>query len=267
MPANLSDARQKLARAKKEFDLLSEKVAAYMDPVPHRVVVDTDGYDYTARIYVDSEPDPEWGLDLGSVAVQARSTLDLLVRQLVIDSGNDPGRARTQFPIFLDHDDYVRKGRGGISQREKMLKGVATRHRRIIGEYQPYQRGQRAEDHPLAVLAAISNRDKHRGIHVALGVIASSTYKLVKPDGSEVTITMNSNSHRPYMRITDGEALLGIANSPPPAAPEQRVQLDIGAIKTDLVFEGDRIVTLADVDRAILQVAEIVERFAKRIKP
>jgi hypothetical protein len=267
MPADLSHTRLKLARAKKDFDVLAEKVAAYMDPAPHRAVIETDGNKYTARIYIDREPDPEWGLDVGSIAIQARSALDLLVRQLVIDSGNEPGRTRTQFPIFLDHDGYVRKGRGGSSQREKMLKGVATRHRRIIGEYQPYQRGQRAEDHPLAILAAIANRDKHRDVHAALGAIASSTYRLIKPDGSEVTIAMDSESHRPYMRITDGEVLLAIKNDPSPAAPEERVELDIGEIKTEVVFEGDCIITLADMDRAILQVAEIVERFAKRVKP
>jgi hypothetical protein len=265
MPANLSATRRKLARAKEDFDVLSGKVEDYMDTPPHRAVIETDGNKYTARIYVDRDPDPEWGLDLGLIAIQARSALDLLVRQLVIDSGNEPGR--TQFPIFLDHDGYVRKDRGGSSQREKMLKGVATRHRRIIGEYQPYQRGRRAEDHPLAILAAIANRDKHRDVHAALGAIANSSYRLIKPDGSEVTIIMGSESHRPYMRITDGDVLLGIKNDPSPAVPEERVELDIGEIKTEVVFEGDRIVTLADMDRAILQVAEIVERFAKRVKP
>jgi hypothetical protein len=218
---------------------------------------------HAGRIYVEREPDGDWGLDLGEIVGQARSALDLLVKQLVIDGGNTPIRANA-FPIFLDYGEYASKGRGK-SWRERMLQGVAKKHRRLIDEYQPYHAGKQAGRDPLAILAAITNRDKHEDIHVALGVISSSTFRITQPNGMVLELSLGKEDHTPFREITDGMELLGLVNQPSPDAPNVEVDLDVAGVETQLVFRGDGLVTLAEVERSIQRVAEIMERFDKRL--
>jgi hypothetical protein len=49
---------------------------------------------------------------------------------------------------------------------------------RVIEGLQPLQDGTDAEFHPLAVLAEISNRDKHRVVHTAAMQVAGSQARL-----------------------------------------------------------------------------------------
>jgi hypothetical protein len=160
MSADLGGVRRKLARAKAKLDTLQNEVTAYMEPAPFRIVAESQGNHQGIVCRIDREPDESWADEMAEIAYQARSALDVLIPQLVLGSGNTPRRG-TQFPIFQDQDDYTRK-RGGRSPRESMLRGVATRFRRIIDGVQPYQRGQTAYRDPLAVLSTISNRDKQR---------------------------------------------------------------------------------------------------------
>jgi hypothetical protein len=261
--ADLRNARLKLVRAKEDLDALRAKVAAYMDPPPFRVVTEKTGHEQRGRIYIDREPDPEWGIDLGEVAVGGRSALDLLVKQLVIDSGNEPTRANS-FPIFLDHDDYHGKGHPR-SYRERMLGGVAKRHRTVIDQYQPYQRGRQAGRDPLAILAAIANRDKHEDIHAALGVITNSKYRFTQPDGTVLELDMAKTDNTPYRIMENGMELLALINEPPAEAPLAKVDLDVASVDAELVFSGGGLIMLDDIEHSIERVAEIIGRFERRL--
>jgi hypothetical protein len=266
MAADLTGVRRKIARAKDKLDALSKEVAAYFDSDPFRLVEEANGNHYAVVSYIDQEPDQEWGLEIAEIATQARSALDHLIRQLIIDSGNDPNRSkRSQFPIFRNRDAYVNKGRRRESHRDTMLKGVAARHRDLIDQFQPYQRGRRIDDDPLCILDAVSNRDKHRDVHVALAAVGGSRFKLAKPDGEVLTIRINV-ADRPQP-IVDGQVVIGITNNPPADAPNQKVEMLIEDISMDLFFEGDRFLTVDDMDRAVLHASGIIDRLAKRIKP
>lgn len=267
MVANLTAVREKLARAKKKLDALSEEATAYLDPVPYRFVVETNGYTEAIVCRIDREPNPDWAHELAEIAYQARSSLDLLIRQLVIDSGNTPGR--TQFPIFLDRNDYVKKW-GRESLRDKMLKGVATRHRRVVDDLQPYQRGRRVHEDPLAVLATVSNRDKHNDIYTAVAAVKKPRFKIARPGLEDLTIDFTGDKFRPYA-MADGDELISLNWTPPPGAspgtPNTYVHLEVLEMETGLGFHSDRLVTLTDIDRAVLHVSRIIERFAARIRP
>jgi hypothetical protein len=215
--ADLKNARRKLVRAKERLDQLRASVDAYMKPPPYRIATESTRDEQRAHIYVEREPDGAWGLDLGEIVGPARSALDLLVKQLVIDSGNEPVRANS-FPIFLDHGEYAGRGRGK-PWRERMLQGVARKHRRLIDEYQPYHAGKLAARDPLAILAAVANRDKHEDIHVALGVISNSTFRLTQPNGVVMELNLGKSDHTPFREITDGMELIGLINKPSPEAP------------------------------------------------
>src|SRR4051794_21719077 len=180
MAADLDGVRRKLARARSKLDALKTDVDAYMDPLPFQIAVESQGNRQAIVCRVSRDPDESWADEMAEIAYQGRSALDVLVPQLVIDNGGTPGR--TQFPIFVRRDDYMDKGRGGKkSNRDRMLDGVAPRHRRLIDDVQPFQRGQGAQRDPLAVLVTISNRDKHNDVYVCVAAIGNPTIKLIRP--------------------------------------------------------------------------------------
>lgn len=99
-----------------------------------------------------------------------------------------------------------------------MLKGVATRFRRIIDDVQPYQRGRRAYRDPLAVLSTISNRDKHNDVYVCVAAAETFTVKLIRPllapPDRELTIRFGEK-FVPYA-MTDGQEFLPSTGPPAP---------------------------------------------------
>src|SRR5918994_3766653 len=102
MPADLSAVKRRIADAKSELDELRADVDAFTSAVPPPWRLEREGTDYVEALvsYIDREPDPAWGDRIGYIAVKARSTLDQLMTQLVVDSGNDPTKSRSYFPIF-----------------------------------------------------------------------------------------------------------------------------------------------------------------------
>src|SRR5829696_8975355 len=77
--------------------------------------------------------------------------------QLVLLSGNEPGR-NNQFPISPSERRYRRAKRDGRpSTRDRCLKGVAEELRALIDEVQPYRGGYPVAWHAYAVLAWLSN--------------------------------------------------------------------------------------------------------------
>jgi len=268
MTADLTAVRQKLARAKNKLDALSKEAAAYLDPAPYRFVVETRGYTEAITCRIDRPPNPDWAHELAEIAYQARSSLDLLIRQLVIDSGNVPKRG-TQFPIFIARNEYTTK-RGRESPRDRMLKGVATRHRRVIDNLQPYQRARKAHEDPLAVLQAVSNRDKHNDIYTAVAAVKKPRFKLARRDIDDLIVDFTGDKFRPYA-MADGDELISLNWMPPPGSSQGTlntyVHLEVMDLETDLGFHSDRLFTLADIDRAVLHTSGIVDRFAARIRP
>ncbi len=269
--ADLKAVRQKITRARAKLDELNAAVGAYMDPAPYRFVVETEGYEEAIVCRIDREPNPNWAHELAEIAYQARSCLDLLVRQLVVDSGNDLDRGKTQFPIFLNREAYVRKG-GRKSPRDRMLEGVATRHRKVIDKLQPFnQRPGKVQDDPLAILQTVSNRDKHNDIYTAVAAVKQPRFKISRPtlDDGDLTVNFTGKKFRPYA-MADGDHLIGLEWTPPVNSPvgvdNDEVHLEILEMETELGFVSDRLLTLPDIDRSVLAVSEIVAKFAARIK-
>lgn len=268
MPADLNAVREKLARAKEKLDALRRDVTTYLDPPPYRLAIESGGDIQAIVCHIDREPNPDWAHELAEVAYQARSCLDLLVRQLAIDSGT-PNPKGTQFPIFTNHAAYIRK-RGRESPRDRNLRGVASRHRRIIDDLQPYQRGRRAYGDPLAILQMVSNRDKHNDIYTAVAAVEKPTFRLVRLKNGvrhleDLTVDFTGEKFRPYA-MADANELVSINTANLDAGYE--IRLEIPEMKVDLGFvSDDRVVTLNDIERSVLHVAGIVDRFAARIKP
>jgi hypothetical protein len=273
MPADLSGVRRKLARAKHKLDELTGAVHAYLNTTPFRITIEVQGNHQAIICRVDREPEESWADDMAEIAYQARSALDILIPQLVVDSGNTV-KGGTQFPIFRDQAASVTPGRGGVSSRDKMLKGVATRYRKIIEDFQPYQRGRGAYRDPLAVLQTISNRDKHDDVYVCVAAAEAFVIKILRPPlprpENELTIRFGEKLI-PYA-MTDGQEMFALDWSPDPADAKlpmtDLIRLEPFDIKPTLGFSSDgRTFTLGDLDRGVLAAAQIVNKCAARIKP
>jgi hypothetical protein len=92
MPADLSAVKRRVADAKDELDHLRAEVDAFISAVPPPWRLEREDTQHVEALvsYIDRKPDPAWGDKIGYIAVKARSALDQLMTQLVVDSGNDP---------------------------------------------------------------------------------------------------------------------------------------------------------------------------------
>jgi hypothetical protein len=273
MAADFAGVRRKLARAKDKLNALSAEVAAYLNPPPYRLVVETDGNHQAIVCHIDREANDAWADEMAEVVYQARSALDLTIPQLILDS-RQPSRKGTHFPICSNRDGYLKKGKDGKSTRDKLLRGIAPRHRKIIDDVQPYQRGRGVHRDPLAILSTISNRDKHNDIYVCVAAIGNPTFKLIRPGlappDQEVTIRFGE-PFRPHP-MTDGAEFIGLDWTPPAGAPPSAVNTEVYLETVDMqatlgFTSGDRSFTLDDIDRGVLAVSKIIDRFAARLKP
>ena len=109
---------------------------------------------------IPKKPLPDhWPLVIGDAVQNIRSSLDHAVYAAA------RGKGRTQFPIFEDACEFQVIGRKDIA-------GVPAPIRAIIEEAQPFNTrvGKPSAD-ALAVLADLSNHDKHRNITTAVSFI------------------------------------------------------------------------------------------------
>jgi hypothetical protein len=54
---------------------------------------------------------------------------------------------------------------------DRRIPGLSDRHRAMVKQSQPHHRGDRAQEHPLAMLATVSNADKHRIVQTAFTIV------------------------------------------------------------------------------------------------
>jgi hypothetical protein len=55
---------------------------------------------------------------------------------------------------------------------KRQLAGLSERHKAMIKDTQPFHRGVDAATHPLAMLADLSNTDKHQVVHTAFNIVS-----------------------------------------------------------------------------------------------
>jgi hypothetical protein len=168
--------RLKLNRARAHAEALDSEVRAWFDRHPYEVFGEyepgpPEQYAFKVR-FLEAIP-PELGIILGDFAHNARSALDHLAYQVVM-AGNGGMDERTQFPIVVSPFNWGRQARRG-------LRGASDRHVAIIESLQPYHRPDLygwhsvygAIEDPLAVLARLSNVDKHRVLNATPAIITS----------------------------------------------------------------------------------------------
>lgn len=93
------------------------------------------------------------GIIIGDAVHCLRSALDQLVAGLWTDQTNN----RTRFPICRSEREWIVDAPG-------MYWSVPPAYVAVLDRAQPYHRGNKANEHPLAVLNALWNLDKHEAI-------------------------------------------------------------------------------------------------------
>lgn len=150
----------KIERADSLIEQLNDAIVDYLAETPYRVVgeFNRETSDYVLRGLVTTPVPLLWGVLVGEIAHDLRSSLDNLAWQLALLTTSTPS-ARTQFPIALSYEEFHSK-RG-----QAMIRNLTNDHRARIEALQPYNTVNRPEDFgppALADLRIISNTDKHR---------------------------------------------------------------------------------------------------------
>ena len=175
MKHRLNGAIEKFNRSKEQFDGLLAEMHAFFnaDPPPHSShgEFDIDAWEWVERFQVGEEPPLRFGVILGDCVHNLRSALDHIIWQVTLLDGGTPDDA-TQYPIASKSEGQFER------MAERRIAGLNARHRAMVKQTQPYHRGDQASAHPLAMLADLSNTDKHRVVHTAFSIVgydASST--------------------------------------------------------------------------------------------
>lgn len=179
----LAGAEAKIRRAREHHDSYNEEVDAIRnaDPSPvgmlGQAVQDDRGQVWWQIVIHEVDPPPlRMATIVGDHANNLRSALDHLVFELSFlgKSGAPPG-ANVQWPFCQDSASWV-----SPHVQTRMLDGVLEEHRQVIERLQPYNQPD-LERHPLTLLQAVSNDDKHRVVQpvllaptsIAFGILAA----------------------------------------------------------------------------------------------
>ncbi|HVR32028.1 MAG TPA: hypothetical protein VMS74_04880 [Acidimicrobiia bacterium] len=158
----------KLGRAREHLDALKAELRSIYDD-PKTVRLDQRS-DWEFRLIADF-PDLFHAATVAGDAVQnLRSALDHLIWALVARNAS-PGR-HTQFPIIQKRRDFLIRAFRGTKQSKPYLMGLAPRSYavRLIVAAQPY-RSSDPGHHMLALLAHLSNLDKHQTLYTPIHLL------------------------------------------------------------------------------------------------
>lgn len=261
MADKFEGAWRKLERANEHMGNLQRETDAYMGvktgdiPYGSRSELHIATGFWTLHLAVKRPIDPRWGLIAGDIASNLRAVLDHLVYELA----GPKATFETEFPIHTNKDTYLkaRKDRSGKerpSRRDAALDGVPAEFRAIVDSKQPWLAGEKAADHPLAVLAAFNNADKHRSVHPALARLSQDP-KLVALDGKTYTPAYA----RKGQRLDNGDPMctFRLPGWVPGMEPNVNVRLDM---TLEIAF-GERPVGDVELGQIGQYIADIFNEF------
>lgn len=145
-------------------------------------------------------PNDRVALILGDVMANARASLDYLVWQLVLHAGTDePGR-HTAFPV-------VREASRWRATASTCLKGAGAQWTHAIEDLQPYN-DSAPDQHPLVLLDAMNNINKHRAL-------PPSIYKAHKLTMPKLPVTPGAayEFENPDPPLVDGAVIFRVRSS------------------------------------------------------
>ncbi len=170
-----SGVRAKLDRAEVHLAALEAQIASVIEGYEASIVREPDGEGRVLfRLHDPPTIPDDMSTILGDFVHNLRAALDHLAWELV-DAPND----NTMFPVLLAEPTEPRYA----SKLKPLLAGTTRGVDAIVRDAQPYKRGDRRSDHPLAVLHRLDIIDKHK--ELLPGVVAQPGVAFFWPDGME----------------------------------------------------------------------------------
>lgn len=158
----------RVERSREHFQTLTDELGAAWTEFDrgelHSIVEEVDiasGYSIQRLRIVKHFPLARWGI-LVDIVHEARSALDNLIEVLNFRSKGH-ATTGTAFPICKDKKGFQKKGKPKMGS-------VGDEAAEIVESLQPYHRGDQYALHPLWILHALWNRDKHRQQMLAIVV-------------------------------------------------------------------------------------------------
>ena len=252
----------KYDRAKEQFDEFLGEVDAWFnsDPEPHfsRGYFDTKNWEWVERFQIREHPPARLGVLLGDSIHNLRSALDHLIWQVTILDGATPDDA-TQFPIASKSKSQFDR------MADRRIPGLRAKHRALVKRVQPYHAGNRAHAHPLSVLAALSNTDKHRIVNPTYSFIAGDSARELK----RLVEGYRGSGHPPAVEFLLAKQGQGLVHGTPwlrikfPKTQEPPRSVDVGGELTLGVAIGEVGVSADDIPKVADFVLAVISRFAQ----
>lgn len=260
----LVDYRRKRARADAHFQAIEQVIEQFTEREPDLVPgrFDTDRRQYVFE-WPRPLPDPGLALIVGDCVYNLRASLDYLMTALVRATGNEESHT-TAFPIYdvpitTVPFTAVRDGWEADPNRTlaRMLKGTPPETKAFLQQLQPFDGapGMDPDDHPLAMLKGLSNRDKHRRLNLVASRI-SITFTDVGGKPIFDTPTPHGSVSIPEGTESDTQIVLLRLG---PESSESETEVYLGALY-DVAFEEDRPFLRASVIDTLTIIREFIDR-------
>ena len=258
----LAGAIEKFNRSKEIFDDLRGEMDTFFNGTP-RPYSSLGGFDeirweWVERFQVHGRPPLRFGVLLGDCVHNLRSALDHAIWQTTLLDGGTTDRA-TQFPIASKSEQQFER------MAKTQIRGLSAEHRALVKSVQPYNHETGASAHPLAVLADLSNTDKHQLVH--------TTYSFMGEDADAILDALVGNSQGPGpspvdsfwvakygSRLDHGEPWLRIAwsrDQPPPEKVALTGNLELGVAFGAFGLDAE---DFKEIARTVLAIIETFMR-------
>jgi len=252
----LDGPRAKLARAYEHLLTLDVETGAFFAAKPYEVVPEFDANvgAHILRVRIREPPPLRLGAILGDFAQNTRNALDHLVWQLALLNGKRPN-SKVAFPIWRTAAEAT------PGEIQKRLGKLSDAHRALIESAQPHHAANRSGDHILALLAWLSNTDKHRVIHPVNGYMRGdflpSAILVLDHAGQPIALPGNAIwVAATGRRLHDGTELMKIP------VPEPDAQVYVQAQPAFEIAFGDQWMRAGVVTTIYELVRQTVEHFA-----
>ncbi len=212
---------RRYGRAASDADSLHDRIQAFLDAHLGKYVTEPyPGGRILVRAAIKEQPDPDWGIDVGEIVYNVRSSLDYLVYQLAVDHHRQeppPNEREIQFPIYSP---------GNVLPYQKVKGWVGKDVADWLQSIQPKPVTDLME---LENLAVLSNRDKHRRLSVVAAGIVRSSIEIVRADNLLIDeITQPSGGV-----VVNGQVVASFRLTQTGPNPEYHVR---GDMPQDIVF-------------------------------
>jgi hypothetical protein len=213
----LADYDRKRRRAKHHADVLLQLVEGSAnsdrEPVKGKLQLDSGKHEFKIPL---ERIDPEIAVVIGDFVYNTRASLDYLITALIRSTGHEE-HSRSQFPIYTPDGlprgvrlEDVHDWWDNAPEVERDLQNTPPGTKAALKPLQPFYGIPRCDwfGHPLGVLAALSNRDKHRRLnllaHRASIDFVDADGKPIFPHGTPVyTVIPEGDEGKTYTVLLD----------------------------------------------------------------